>query len=167
MNNRVSVLVLFSSLTFVMLVAPGCEKFHDNFPFGPPSTVEPPPSPSDPLPAELIGTWISRSATVDGHEVDLAWVFRDDYFHPNAGSLRLQFTWDGEFSYELLDTAGTMIFQLEGQTVLHGKRLTCKETAKGSSIIDDTLSLSQNKLVLPYAVDQGDAGVEALVTYTK
>jgi hypothetical protein len=174
MKNRGIAFVLLTSLTLLVSATPGCEKFHDDFsPSAPPTA----PPPSDPMPADLIGTWISQSAVAGTRKLNPVEVFRNRY-QPDAGALRLRFTSDGKFSYQLLDTSKMVIEERQGAVRLHGDHMTC--TVKPNvftdpngtefNIIDDTWSLHENQLVLPYEIGAGvDYGedISALVTYGK
>jgi hypothetical protein len=176
MKNRGIAFVLLTSLALLVSATPGCDKFHDDFsPSGPTTSTTPPPS--DPMPADLVGTWISQSAVAGTRKLDPAEVFRNRY-QPDAGALRLRFTLDGKFLYQLLDTSMVVIEERQGAVTLHGDHMTC--TVKPNiftdpnetefNIIDDTWSLHENQLVLPYEIGAGvDEGedISALVTYRK
>lgn len=176
MKNRGIAFVLLTSLAILVLVTPGCEKFHNDFsPSGPTTSTTPPPS--DPMPADLVGTWISQSAVAGTRKLDPVEVFRNRY-QPGAGALRLRFTSDGEFLYQLLDTSKMVIEEHQGAVTLHGDHMTCtvkpniftEPNGTEFNIIDDTWSLHENQLVLPYEIGAGvDYGedISALVTYGK
>jgi hypothetical protein len=173
MNTRGIAHISLTSLALLVLATGGCEKFHDDFPtWSSTAQLQTGPAPSDPLPADLIGTWTSQSAVVDGQPWALSSVLQSRY-HPGAAAIRVQFTSSESFVYELLDTSKAVIDEMQGEAVLHGVHLTCivrfwssYPDLTGFNIIDADWSLHDGQLVLPYTVDNGGDD-QALVTYKR